>query len=307
MLFFFNNVLIVLGRFVYEKVATYYLFMEFLTDSLKEVVSKLSENQKEEIETIELIINTSETNKENTKEKVFHFIEKRRSENRIDFILGCVEHAAMIRSKNRRPLLFLIISIFNDFHLNFKIAESYPILGNMLHVEKIIHSYKYTYKCIFDFAKERTVGKAIFEDDIDVLRQLLATQADIGKGEEFYIPYTFFSDSFNQNHHINRIELAALFGSIKCFKYLMMNEDEINENTCKFAIAGGDKEIVHLCEQKGLKFEDCLIVSSLFHRFELFEWLNMHFNYKEIPLSIFFWCYNEPLFYFYSLSGSDVK
>ena len=42
--------------------------MEFLTNSLKEVVSKLSEDQKEEIDVIESIVSTNETNKENTKE-----------------------------------------------------------------------------------------------------------------------------------------------------------------------------------------------------------------------------------------------
>ena len=49
--------------------------MEFLTDSLREVVSKLSEDQKEEIDVIESIISTKETNKEDTKEKVFRFLE----------------------------------------------------------------------------------------------------------------------------------------------------------------------------------------------------------------------------------------
>ena len=55
--------------------------MEFLTDSLNETVSKLSDDQKEEICVIESISNTNETNKESTKEKVIRFIEKRKPEN----------------------------------------------------------------------------------------------------------------------------------------------------------------------------------------------------------------------------------
>ena len=38
--------------------------MEFLTNSPKEVVSKLSDDQKEEIDVIESIVNTNETNKD---------------------------------------------------------------------------------------------------------------------------------------------------------------------------------------------------------------------------------------------------
>ena len=73
-------------------------------------------------------------------------------------------------------------------------------------------------------------------------------------------------------------ECSALFGSVKCFKYLMLSGEEINKDVCKLAIAGGNIEIVHLCEQKGLSFEKCLNFSIYFHRFELFEWINSHFE-----------------------------
>ena len=86
-----------------------------------------------------------------------------------------------------------------------------------------------------------------------------------------------------------------------------MNGDEINEDTCKLAVSGGNFEIIHLCEQKGLQFENCLSISSMFHRFEIFEWLNTHFEYEEIPLAKFIKFYNEPLFYSYSLSGSNIE
>ena len=272
--------------------------MEFLTDSLKEVVSKLSENQKEEIDAIESIVNTNEENKENTKEKLFHFIEKRKPENCISFIIGCIEHATKIRPKERESLLFLLTSVFNNFHLNFEIFKRFDVLMNMLQVKNILPSGKYTYKHIFDFSEEGTIGRAIFEDNIELLQQLLADHPDEGKEEIFYIRNFFpFNEQFTK-YKANRIEVAALFGSIKCFKYLMMNGDEINEDTCKFAVAGGNIEIIHLCEQKGLQFEDCLFISTLYHRFEIFEWLNTHFEYEEINLSKFIKHYNEPLFYF---------
>ena len=78
--------------------------MEFLSDSLKEVVSKLSEDQKEEIDVIESIVNTNAANKENVKEKLFRFIENQKPENCINFILECIEHATWIRQKERESL-----------------------------------------------------------------------------------------------------------------------------------------------------------------------------------------------------------
>ena len=94
--------------------------MEFLTNSLKVCVSKLSENQKEEIDVIESIVSTNERNKENAKEKLFCFIEKRKPENCIYFIVNCIEHAAAIRPKEIESLLFLLTSVFDNFHFNFE-------------------------------------------------------------------------------------------------------------------------------------------------------------------------------------------
>ena len=74
--------------------------MEFLTDSLKEVVaSKLSEDQKEEIDIIETIVNTKETSKESIKENLFHFLEKRGPENRIRFVIMTLGYTTKIRPK----------------------------------------------------------------------------------------------------------------------------------------------------------------------------------------------------------------
>ena len=81
--------------------------MEFLTNSLREFISKLSEDEREEIDIIESIINTSEANKESTKEKlVFRFLDKRKPENYINFIVDCIEHATVIRPKERESLIF---------------------------------------------------------------------------------------------------------------------------------------------------------------------------------------------------------
>ena len=78
-----------------------------------------------------------------------------------------------------------------------------------------------------------------------------------------------------------------------------MNGAEINENICKYAIAGGNMEIIHLIEQKGMKFENCLEIAVEYHHFELFEWLNTHFEYEPITIHKCLEYYNIPVFYYY--------
>ena len=80
--------------------------MEFLTEDLKEALSRLNEDQKEEIDVIESIVITNKENKENTKEKLLNFVKKQKPYNCINFILGCIRHAANIRPKERESLLF---------------------------------------------------------------------------------------------------------------------------------------------------------------------------------------------------------
>ena len=79
------------------------------TTSLRETISKLSEGQKEEIDNIESIVNINETNKEGVIEKIVCFVEKRKPENCINFIFGCIKHSAQIRAKERESLLFLFM------------------------------------------------------------------------------------------------------------------------------------------------------------------------------------------------------
>jgi hypothetical protein len=177
----------------------------------------------------------------------------------------------------------------------------------MLQVKNITPHKEHLDEHVFDFAEEETIGRALFEDDIDYLQHLLASQPEEGK-KLFGNVHTFFDFALHfEKHEANRIEIAALFGSVKCFKYLMMNGDELNDDTCRFAIAGGNTEIIHLCEQKRLQFRDCLYVAVCYHRYELFEWLDDHFYFKDIPITTYLNLLAEPLFYLYAEPGQEIE
>ena len=113
--------------------------MEFLTDSVREKISKLSEDQTDEIDVIESIININKENKENVKEKLFNFVEKQEPDDCIHFILGCINHAAQIRPKEREQFLFLVTSVFKKFNLNTELARNYVILNSMFGVNILLH------------------------------------------------------------------------------------------------------------------------------------------------------------------------
>ena len=56
----------------------------------------------------------------------------------------------------------------------------------------------------------------IFEDDVDLLQHLLATQQDEGNEPDIYLYYYYFPGfelPFESN--LSKIEVSALFGSVR--------------------------------------------------------------------------------------------
>ena len=75
------------------------------------------------------------------------------------------------------------------------------------------------------------------------------------------------------------IQCAAFFGSIKCFKYLLLNDadltmlDGLSRSLVHFAIAGGNLEIIWIISHLKLSFDGSLQIAARFHRKDIFHWL----------------------------------
>lgn len=106
-----------------------------------------------------------------------------------------------------------------------------------------------------DFKIRRKIGKndtpialSIREDDVDKCQTIMSS-SNIGFNSR--IPYSLYETLGTVNRKSNMpylLEYAAFFGSIKCFKYFIMNNAPITEHLVSFAIFGGNVEIIHICE-----------------------------------------------------------
>ena len=276
--------------------------MDCLPASLKCIISKLSDNQREEIDIIESILNVNETNMDIMKEKLINYTKKHPIDDCICFIIQCIILKANIRVKERRYCVSFINMLINDFNIKpTKILTFNDIW-------KIMDKNECAKYHTIDFAEEGSVPKAIFDDDINKFQELfnslpdeLMNYVDHFKKEFFLREFPLFS------FEIEQINAAALFGSVNCFKFMMMNDIEITNNTCQYAVAGGNNEIIHLCEQKELKFTDCLEVAIEFHHFDIYEWLTMHFEYEEVSPRTHISSMNEPLFYSYISKNPEFQ
>ena len=81
------------------------------------------------------------------------------------------------------------------------------------------------------------------------------------------------------------LEFAAAYRAVKCFKFLLLNTPNRNDNVVNCAIAGGDLEIIRLCQQNNFKFQDTLKIAANFHKIDVFNWFLTSFGeYKDNEL-----------------------
>ena len=98
-------------------------------------------------------------------------------------------------------------------------------------------------------------------------------------------PSIWFVNNYDLNLELSYLQIMAFYGAIKCFKHAILTKEYDFSDVEKYAIAGGNMEIVHILEQKNLSFENCLEVSIKFHRNELSDWILIHYKCPKSSLS----------------------
>lgn len=104
-----------------------------------------------------------------------------------------------------------------------------------------------------------------------------------------YDYFLVFQELFDLNE-ICMLQVASVFNSVKCFKYLILNSSKpdsfYNEKKLmNCSIKGGNPEIIRLLHQKKFKIDnECLNLSFLFFHFDVFQWLYQMKNQDQIEL-----------------------
>ena len=99
----------------------------------------------------------------------------------------------------------------------------------------------------------------------------------------FYSYDYALANSFN-NSSFSYVQLMAFFGSVKCFKHAILTGDFDLKDIQNYAIAGGNTEIIHIIENKGISFDNCFGFASKLYRNELCDWLLLHYKCEMIGL-----------------------
>ena len=136
---------------------------------------------------------------------------------------------------------------------------------------------------------ENPLAVLIRNDNIDELtREINAKNVNTTLDYSYYERFEFVNSKSDMP---TLIEYSAFFGSIKSFKFLLNCNARINNDLPQFAVAGGNVEIIRICIEKKLVFDDeCFEVAIRYHQNSIVEYfhreLNKSFSRKSVLLSV---------------------
>ena len=255
---------------------------------------------KESMAFINSVVEICEENEEESVKTFRSFVNKY-GQKMQKFVLNIIELAATIRPKERSKMN-IFIDIIKDTYMFDKTGRN-GALKSMLAARRIIKPFYGMNKMVFDLYEEDSIGRAIVDDDVSSLKNMLLLSKNLP-----CLPYdSLFLVLMNDTGELTLLQLSAFLGSLNCFKYLLMNGETINEDLCTFAVSGGSLEIVHLCEQHGMKFTRCIYTSVEYHRNDIFQWIRTHFDCGAHLLHTCIEYDNYSLLYDLVENGYDVN
>lgn len=137
----------------------------------------------------------------------------------------------------------------------------------------------------------------LFFDDVDSLIAVSTfPDFDIFTGAG-YTQHSIYTQSIPD---YNLLNMAAYFGSVKCFKYLFQKyPPNVNKSLFASACAGGNFEIIHLAEQRDKDYKSGVFYATKFRHLDVFKWIvdkNTRLNSRDLTNTLAMACtYNNLL------------
>ena len=120
----------------------------------------------------------------------------------------------------------------------------------------------------------------IRNDDFENFQKFVTNQVDFDFDQNIGIEREYY-----QTTYVNLLDIAAYYGSIQCFKYLVANKAPFSKHVCQYSICGGNYEIIHYIENNYEKHnfdtKACLAMSVAYHRYELMDYILPNLSAKK--------------------------
>ena len=178
-------------------------------------------------------------------------------------------------------------------HFADVIPDYYSFIPPELQDSEALKCFYVTKEWVYEGYNRLSLEYFLKYDDIDSFQQNTIQEgfnfmADAYQGRFINLFSTIESKSRSimntfQNKDYNYLELSSFYGSIKCFKFLLMNGCDISQHAFNCAFVSGEVEIVRLCIQKAFEVTNYQAqIASIYFRNELENW--MHESYDILTI-----------------------
>ena len=265
-------------------ILAHYFKMQLFINSLEEYELFLNNVESDFINSEELMMNFNEQNLNETIEKCKEILNKM---SKTLFLYCLIQYCSLHYEKSM--LYFSLLQgidklngckSIEDDESFFNLFFSFLKKSSVLKEKEIDVELLYYYKNVFIRSQKEeqlqkindSIIKSIEEDNVDNMQSLLVQlNIDINQKIDEIVKNDF---SLPKKYNLTYIKYAALKGSVKCFKYLLINNAKIDkDDIALFAVSGGNNEIIRLCEQKKCSFDGTIKLSIKNHYHSITEWL----------------------------------
>ena len=170
-------------------------------------------------------------------------------------------------------------------HLSFSYDSSFELKLRRYDAQMVLmdlNSFKDEFLLSNQTNKE-TFLDILRADDFDEFIQYLVKNPthDVSKPIE---DFDIFYDKISNSNPINHYKFACLYGSVKCYKYFLNNNIKIPSDVTKYAIIGGNYEIIHILSQRNITFDSMFSIALQYQRNDIADWLLLHYQCEGVTI-----------------------
>ena len=214
-------------------------------------------NAKDRIELIQDIFSINEENFQTVINKLRQYLTA--NDNMVEMFFLASVLFIYTRFKSDHKFGFSLLNFFKENYLhkikNLINVQKYIDVGHKDMLDAIkINDFLTSSPKNFSFYDciPNTIPSFLFNDDIQGLQNYVSKEPNVDFNKKIKIPWLPYKPL---GLFFNFFEYSILFGSLKCFKFLLLqNEAQITKNCNAYALASGNSDIIHILEQKNHNF-----------------------------------------------------
>lgn len=194
------------------------------------------------------------------------------------YIQHLLDIGSHIRRRNIELYADLFIKVENYSKTNyFPDNQNFRIVLNSKGMELWVDDYKTKAEDIISIYPIDTGFYYVAWDKIDEFKR-------ISSAEGFD-----FNMAFND---VSLIDIAAQYGSSRCFAYLMQKSATLSDKTAKFSVQGGDMGIIGSLPEKLVTFSpDLMRIAMIYNNHDAFYWIMRNYRFGtdlSVPEAFFY-------------------